>query len=345
MPDLHTAPDLYDLLGRWVADGLIDTGQAERIEAAEAARLSPASSGQAAAARPASGPGQRRALAVEALGYLGGALVLVAGFIAVGQLWPDITTNAELAFAAGGAIALLVAGAAIRTDDPPLGRLRSVLWLMSTASLAAFMGVLAAQVWDFGGISAALVMAAASTVYATALWWRTRVPLQHLVLFASAAVLVGTGIAWAGPGLEAWGPGFGVWGLSVLWAIAVYRGYLVPRDIGYLAVAIGLLVGAQMTMAMAAGQALALVTVAGLLVAGVALRRVALLGLGAVGVIITVPQTATRYLPESFGAPLAVLIVGLVLLGMALWLAKARKRSASAGAAGDGTAGGAEDGR
>lgn len=346
MPDLLTEPGLHDLLGRWVADGLIDTGQAARIEAAEAARLSPASSGQAAAVRPAPGPGERRALAVEALGYLGGALALVAGFIAVGQLWPDITTNAELAFAAGGATVLLLAGAAIRTgDDPPLGRLRSVLWLMSTASLAAFMGVLAAQVWDFGGISAALVMAAASTVYATALWWHTRVPLQHLVLFASAAVLVGTGIAWVGPGLEAWGPGFGVWGLSVLWAIAVYRGYLVPRDIGYLAVAIGLLVGAQMTMAIAAGQVLALVTVAGLLAAGVALRRVALLGLGAVGVIITVPQTAARYLPESVGAPLAVLIVGLVLLGMALWLAKARKRSASAGAAGDGTGGGAEDGR
>jgi hypothetical protein len=345
MPDLLTAPGLHDLLGRWVADGLIDAGQAARIEAAEAARLSAAGSGQAAAARPAPGPGQRRALTVEALGYVGGALAIVAGFVAVGQLWPDITTSAELAFAAGGAIALLVAGAAIRTgDDPPLGRLRSVLWLMSAASLAAFVGVLAAQVWDYGGISTALAMAAASTAYATALWWRARAPLQHLAMFASAAVLAGTGIARAGPGLGAWGPGLGVWGLSALWAIAVYRGYLVPRDTGYLAAVIGLLVGAQMTMAMAAGQVLALVTVAGLLAAGVALRRVALLGLGAAGVIITVPQTAARYLPKSVGAPLAVFIVGLVLLGAALWLAKTRKRSAPSGAVGDGAAGGAQDG-
>jgi len=327
MPDLLTESDLHDLLTRWVADGLIDAGQADRIEAAEAARPLPA--GTPHAARPVRDLGQRRGLVVEALGYLGGALAAVAGFIAVRQLWPHIPTSAELAFAAGGAVVLLGTGAVIRTvDDPPLGRLRSVLWLMSTASFATFMGVLAAQVWGFRGISTALIMAAASTVYATALWWRTRAPLQHLAMFASAAVLAGTSIAETGPGLDTWGPGLGVWGLSAIWVIAVYRGYLVPRDVGYLAGVIGLLVGAQMTMAIAAGQVLALLTVAGLLTAGVALRQVILLGLGAVGVIITVPQTAARYLPEDVGAPLAVFICGLVLLGVALWLAKTRRRSA-----------------
>ncbi len=44
-----------------------------------------------------------------------------------------------------------------------------------------------------------------------------------------------------------------------------------------------------MTMEMAAGQALALATVAGLLAAGVALRRVLLLGFGAAGIILIVP--------------------------------------------------------
>ena len=228
MPDLLTASGLHDLLRRWVADGLIDAGQADRIEAAEAVRRAPA--GPPGTAGPLRGPGQRRGLVVEALGYLGGALAVVAGFIAVDQLWPRIPTSAELAFAAGGTVALLGAGAAIRMDNnPPLRRLRSVLWLMSTASLAAFMGVLAAQVWDLRGISVGVAMAAASTAYATALWWRTRAPLQHLAMFASAAVLVGTGIAQAGPGLRDWAPGLGVWGLSALWAAAVYRGYLVPR--------------------------------------------------------------------------------------------------------------------
>lgn len=334
MPDLLTSSDLHDLLGRWVADGLIGANQADRIEAAESARPSPTEAGPAARSLPAHD--QRRALVVEALGYLGGALAIAAGFLAVSQLWSNISTSAELAFAAGGAVALLGAGAAIRkVDDPPLGRLRSVLWLMSTASLAAFVGVLAAQVWDFSGISTAVTMAAVSTVYATVLWWRTRAPLQHLAMFASAAVLVGTVISQAGPGLHEWGPGLGVWGLSALWAIAVYRGYLAPREVGYLAAVIGLLVGAQMTMVMAFGQVLALVTVAGLLAAGVVLRRVILLGIGAIGVIITVPQTAVRYLPNNVGVPLAVFVVGVILIGVAVWLAKTRKRSAPS----DGTSG------
>lgn len=325
MSDLLVASGLHDQLGQWVADGLIDAGQADRIEAAEAARLAgPPLAG------PPHGPGQRRGLVVEALGYLGGALAIVAAFIAVSQLWTDIPTSAELAFAAGGAVVLLGAGWLIRaTEDPPLGRLRSVLWLMSTASLTAFTGVLAAQVWDLGNVGVALVAAAVSAVYATALWWRTRAPLQLLAMFVSAAVLVGTGISWIGPGLDVWASGLGIWMLSTLWAAAAYRGYLVPREAGYLAAVVGVLVGAQMTMDTAAGHVLALATVAGILAAGVALRRVILLAAGAIGVIMTVPQTAARYLPNNVGAPLAVFVIGLVLLGVALWLAKSRKRPAS----------------
>jgi hypothetical protein len=70
---------------------------------------------------------------------------------------------------------------------------------------------------------------------------------------------------------------------------------------------------------------LAAATVVGLLAAGVALRQVWVLALGALGVLLVVPQTAARYLPQSVAAPLAVFCVGLSLLGVALWLAKARR--------------------
>jgi uncharacterized membrane protein YidH (DUF202 family) len=78
-------------------------------------------------------------------------------------------------------------------------------------------------------------------------------------------------------------------------------------------------------MEVAAGHVLALLTVAALLAAGVALRRVWLLGLGAYGIVQVVPQTAVRYLPESVGAPLALFAIGLVLLGVALWLARSHR--------------------
>jgi uncharacterized membrane protein len=57
-----------------------------------------------------------------------------------------------------------------------------------------------------------------------------------------------------------------------------------------------------------------------------ALRRVWVLALGALDVLLVVPQAASRYLPQSVAAPLAVFCAGLALLGVALWLARAHRR-------------------
>ena len=196
-------------------------------------------------------------------------------------------------------------------------------------SLVAFMGVLAAQVWaPQPGPCHAGWRAGVATPYAALLWWRTRAPLQHLATFAGAAVVTGSGIASLAPGPGAWLPGLGVWVLSLAWGVARRAlGYLPPRDTGYLAAGIGLVVGAQMTMQEAAGDVIAVVTVVGLLAAGVVLRRVWVLALGALDVLLVVPQAlASRYLPQSVAAPFAVFCVGPALLGVALWLARAHRR-------------------
>jgi len=326
MSDPLSGSELDELLERWVAEGWIEAGQAARIRAGEAARAQAAAPGQDAAPAPAESP-RRAPLVVEALGYLGGLVALVGAVVVVSQLWPGIPTGAELAFAAAGTIVFGAAAALIRTDgEAALGRLRSVLWLLSTVSLVAFMGVLAAQVWDLSTVGTTLVAAGAATPYAALLWWRTRAPLQHLATFAGAAVVTGSGIAILAPGTGAWLPGLGVWVLSLAWGVAAHLGYLPPRDTGYLAAGIGLLVGAQMTMQEAAGYVIAIATVVGLLAAGVALRRVWVLALGALDVLLVVPQAASRYLPQSVAAPLAVFCAGLALLGVALWLARAHRR-------------------
>ena len=56
----------------------------------------------------------------------------------------------------------------------------------------------------------------------------------------------------------------------------------------------------------------------------IAKRQIAM---GAVGVLLVTPQTASRYLPTSAAAPLAILVVGVVLLGSAVWLARHRAGS------------------
>jgi len=281
---------------------------------------------------PATAPGPaaapRAALLAEVVGYAGGALVIVAGLYLAGELWPDIPTGAALALAAVACAALGAAGVALSTPgSPPARRLRSVLWLLSTASLAAFMGILGNQVWQLSPADTTMAAAAAAGVYGAAQWWRTRAVLQHLAVFASAAVLVGTAVAQLGPGLGNWALGLGIWTLSALWGGAVSRGYLLPRGAGFFAAGFGLLVGIQFAMDVPAGHLLALATVAGLLAGGVLLREVWLAGLGAVGVLLVVPQTAERYLPESAAAPLAVFVTGAVLVGSAVWLAKRRAQS------------------
>jgi len=272
--------------------------------------------------------GSRVPLAAEALGYAGGVLAIVAGIYLAGDLWPGLPTWAVLAFAAVACAGLAAAGAALRTTNAPaFGRLRSVLWLMSTASLAAFTGTLAAQVAAFSPENTTLVTAAAAAAYGAALWWRTRAVLQHLAVFASLAILVGTAAYQVGPGTEDWGPGLAIWALSVLWGVAASRGYLPPGATGYVAAGTGVLTGAQLTMQVAGGHVLAIGTVAGLLAAGVLLRQAWLVALGAVGVLIVIPQTTSRYLPTSAAAPVAIFVTGVVLLGCAVWLARRRKGS------------------
>ena len=65
----------------------------------------------------------------------------------------------------------------------------------------------------------------------------------------------------------------------------------------------------------------------GTLAAGVLLRQAWLVALGAVGVLLVTPQITSRYLPTSAAAPLAILVVGVVLLGSAVWLARHRAGS------------------
>ena len=179
-----------------------------------------------------------------------------------------------------------------------------------------------ARVLGFSPFPAGITALAVTTVAAAGLWWLTRSAAQQLALFAVAASLTGTTIVWAVDTGSPWPCGLGLWLFSALWAAAVIRGYLEPRWAGYLAAGIGLLIGAQLTMEEAAGQAFAIVTVAGLLTAGVLLRRVLMVMLGAVGMLAVIPQTASRYLPSSASAPLSVFAAALVVLACALWLAK-----------------------
>ena len=301
-------PDLHEQLQRWVGQGLLQPDEAVRIEAAETAtdRLE-----------------RRRTTAVvEALGYVGAVLTCIAGFEAVRRLWPDIPTAAELAFAAVGAVALLAAGAAVRpSGSAPLERLRSVLWVLSTACVTAFAAVLGAEVLGLRSVTVTAGAAGVAAGYAFLVWQWAPTPLQHLALFGALVVVAGAGTERLADH-DRWAPGLAVWLLSVGWGAAVHHGYLAPLTTGYVAAAVGAVEGTVMMQDTPAGVVLGLVTVSAVLAAAVALRRGWLLAVGAVGVLQVVPFAAGEYLPHTVGTPLALLVVGLAALGAAARLAR-----------------------
>jgi hypothetical protein len=316
MPDPDTAATLREQLARWTATGLIGADQASGIEAAERALI-------------VSAPRRRLPLIAEVLGYVGAVIAITAAGVVIHQFFRHIPPAVELAFAAIVAIGLTAAGAALRAGaEPAFARLRSVLWLLATAGAAGFVAILSRRYLHLSDSNAMLLSEGAWLACAISMWWRTRSGVQHLAMFAAAAALAETIVDRVHPNVGTFGVGLVLWTVAAAWGLAVDRGFLVPRTTGLVLSGVGVLAGAILTMDEAAvGQVLALVTVTGLLVAGILLRRVLLIAFGGVGTLYVVPDAASRYLPGSVAAPLAVAVVGLMLFGIALWLARTRRKA------------------
>jgi hypothetical protein len=100
----------FDVLDEWVDAGLITREQADRIEAYQSARRDRRPRVTLAPALPAS---SGRSLVVEALGYLGGVIMLVGAGLLVGLYWAGIPVALRLVLIAVTATALIGAGLAV----------------------------------------------------------------------------------------------------------------------------------------------------------------------------------------------------------------------------------------
>jgi hypothetical protein len=310
--------DLHSSLQRWVAHGLLRPDQAERIEALETGAPAPA---RLPVGRPERSA--RLAYTVEALGYLGATLAVIAGFITVGELWPDIPVPVQLGLAAAGAVLLGLAGSLVpAVGDEAFARLRSVLRVLSTACVATFIALVGAQILHLADHDTFLLAAAGTAATACGWWFLEKVALQHVAMFAALTLTVIAIVLATAPEVHSWWVGLTLWACSAAWVWPAQRGLVPPRRAGLVVAVVGL-VGASPVMArFALGTLLALGTVAALLAAGVLARQAWLLAAGALETLLVVPQAAQQYLPESVAAPLAVFLVGVVLVGIALWLAR-----------------------
>lgn len=134
-------------------------------------------------------------VAAEALGYAGGALVLVGAGLVVARTWESLGAGGRVGvLATAGAVAAVAAwrtpGRADRFGPPE--RLEATLWLVSTIALALAGGVGVHDVLDFTSPQAVLSGGAAVGFVVSAAVWRGQTrPLQQATTWIAAAIGAG----------------------------------------------------------------------------------------------------------------------------------------------------------
>lgn len=328
--------DLEARLTRWVDAGLVTEDQARAIRTAERSReIAPEGT-------PSGTSEPEPSLVATALGYLGASVALVGGVVAASRHWSAMGTGSRLALAGGATLLLLAAGrVARRRDHPALRSLDAFLWFLAAGGAAFTAGLAVHELLDPETRTVLLAAGLAMTALGIPLWRIRPGALQEIAVVAGLAVL-SEALLQHLPGPPDVLHGVPLWGLGAIWGLLAWGGIL-PRGRSSLALAgTALLLGAQILSFgwRGVGLALGIGTAVALLAASVRLRSMPVLGFGAAGVLLFLPQIVFEYLGDSLGAPLALLVCGVALLGAAFLAARLRGTVREAPRSGDGREGG-----
>ena len=309
-------PPLRDLLDRAVAAGILSTDQAAAVAAL----------GVDGDSRLAAGT-RRGAVLAEVLGYVGGALAVVAALFLGAELWDELGRWPRVLLLAAVAAACLAGGAALGGREGAPGRLGGFLWAAAVVAVAGTAGVGSDVLLVVEPGTAALVAASAALVVAAVLWWWRPAVLQHVATFLAAAATLLTALDRIGDGSFDWG-GPLLWGFGLGWLAAsalplssggVWR----PAEPGWVLGAAAVVVGPLFAQSGRAGWlVVGALGAAALVVVGVRTRRpwVAAVGIG--GVFVSVPLAVAELFDARLGPLVGILAVGLALVGAAVVLTR-----------------------
>ncbi|MFM7062178.1 MAG: hypothetical protein ACKO04_01610 [Actinomycetes bacterium] len=348
----HLQPaDLHTQLGAWVAAGLIDDEQAGQILAFEGGSASrpplvappvPAGDGAAPAVAPTAAPwagaaadgrpgvapatAGRTVLAVEVVAYLGAALIVAAVMGILGQTWEDVPLAGRLALVGVPTAAAAGAGWVLRTRTGPLGRLASVLWLLAVGGAAAFVALVCADGTDVVPDTAATITLGVVAPLAVLAWAFQQRSLQMLAMVGTTTGLVASSLHLAGVESAAT-IGAVVVALGLAWFAQARVPLLGPALAGTFAGLVAAYAGAQAisTVWGVAGTALIVLGAVGLMVLSIVDHSTPELLLGAFALFTSLPRLLFEWFPNSIGAPLALLVCGVVLVLVALRVAATRR--------------------
>lgn len=317
---------MVDLLQSWVARGVVTPEQAAVM------RADLEGSGAASGAPPPPAPvrpAPAGSVLIEALGWLGAAIVVIGLGVLVSGWWEALGAWGRIVLIAAVAALLVGAGFTLPAAAGSARRVRVALWLAGALGAAFAAGLLTDQVLapesdERTGLVAALACAAVSAV----LWRAGRHGVQHLATALSLGLAAALLTAWAGPeGLDSLWPGLAAAAVGAAWALLSLLGVVRPPDVGLRIGAALSLVGVLTTLGSDAGRVVAVLVVAAW-VGGALLRSdLALLAMASFAALVTVPVLVGEWFPGALSAALALLLVGGLLVGAAVVVARRRREA------------------
>jgi hypothetical protein len=326
--------DLDEALQRWRDAGLLSQEQVDAIAAVEGARgTAPAS----AVAPPAPAVGdappatRRRSAAAEGLGYVGAALAVGALFLLLSDVWEQLLVGARLALVGMLTGLALAAAAVLRGEQPPpVRRLVSVLQLCGVVGVGWLTVIVTGEMRGWDPVSVVTAVGAAASALALPLYLIRPRALLQLASLGSLLVLAMGALSLPGLVIEPLWYGVALAGIGGAWLALGIGNWLRPTRLAETAGAAVALVGLQVTTFDRYGLAMMVLAVAvtsALVVGGVARGRLHLVVVGALGVLVLVPQLVFEVFGDTLGAPAVLLVVGLLLVLLAAGVGRARRGS------------------
>lgn len=305
-------------LEAWERAGLIDEATVARILAWEAE----------ASTAVAPDEGQRPGF-LESLVYLGVALVVVGVAVLAGSNWGHLGSWARLLITGIPAVLAVAAGSLLlKQGHAGIQRGGSMAW---AASVALFGGTAGIAVNEAGGHSADAQLAAACTgvIAALVLWQQSKRALQ-VAAGAGAAFTLAMGITAQVGRTDSntdqlvGGLAMVVMGLAA--AAATEKGWISPRASCRVFAGLGIAFGALFTTFSGTGTALIdvipLLAGGAMVAIGIRAGSLAYLGFGVAAIFAGTIVLITRRVDDPTVAALALMVVGVALIGVVLTLAK-----------------------
>src|SRR5712691_2936362 len=262
---------------------------------------------------------------VQIAGYLG-AFAGLAGTIATLEQQADLGRGGVLLALGLVTVVLLLAGMLIDGHaSEAYQRMRSVFWFVSTLTFAEFVSVMIVQVFHVGGFKgSAFLVNFISAIYAGGLWLYLKRTLQQLSLFnylgGALAVIFFPSLGhfiFGPPNLV--GAALILWAFGGVWLYLGVRGAVMPKRTALVLGSLTALVSPfVMITHETAAEILVLITAIVLLGVGGRLEDRAVSGIVVAGLVVDAFAIVGDHFSRSTGASVAVLIIGLVLLGAAL---------------------------